>query len=204
MLILCESPWKSKMKVYLAGPDVFLPDAAEIGRKKVNLCDRYGFIGLFPLDNEIDPSAGDASLQIFRGNEVMMDRADVIVANLTPFRGPSADAGTVYELGYMAGRNKLCLGYSNDPSHYADRVARIAGLEEQADGRIVDGGGFTVENFDQADNLMIVHTLYIHGYPLVRPQKTPADIWRDLSSFEACLRLLAEHKIEDRAQRRIR
>jgi len=23
--------------------------------------------------------------------------------------------GTAYELGYMAGRGKLCLGYSNDP-----------------------------------------------------------------------------------------
>ena len=46
----------------------------------------------------------------------MMDAADAIIANLTPFRGPSADAGTVYELGYMAGRGKLCLAYSNDPS----------------------------------------------------------------------------------------
>ena len=52
----------------------------------------------------------------------MMIAADAIIANLTPFRGPGADAGTVYELGYMAGRGKLCLGYSNDPSSYADRV----------------------------------------------------------------------------------
>ena len=39
----------------------------------------------------------------------MMDAADAIIANLTPFRGPGADAGTVYELGYMAGRGKLLL-----------------------------------------------------------------------------------------------
>ena len=46
-----------------------------------------------------------------------MDQADVIIANLTPFRGPSADAGTVYELGYMLGKgDRLCLGYSNSPS----------------------------------------------------------------------------------------
>jgi nucleoside 2-deoxyribosyltransferase len=188
------------MKVYLAGPDVFLADALEIGRQKINLCTRYGFEGLFPLDNEIDVSSGDASLQIFRGNEAMMDRADVIVANLTPFRGPSADSGTVYELGYMAGRNKLCLGYSNDPEFYAARVARIIDLQKQADGRLVDGNGLTVENFDQIDNLMIVHTLEMHGYPIIKPESAPADIWRDLSAFEACLRLLAEHKIEGRAQ----
>ena len=103
------------MKVYLAGPDVFLPDAAEIGRGKVELCARYGLTGLFPLDNEVDLNASNPSMQIFRGNETMMDRADAVVANLTPFRGPGADTRTVYELGYMAGRDKLCLGYSNDP-----------------------------------------------------------------------------------------
>jgi nucleoside 2-deoxyribosyltransferase len=100
-------------RVYLAGPEVFLPDAVDIGRRKVELCTRHGLIGLYPLDNAIDHTAKDASLRIFRGNEAMMIEADAMIANLTPFRGPSADAGTVYELGYMAGRGKLCLGYSN-------------------------------------------------------------------------------------------
>ena len=110
------------MKIYLAGPDVFLPDAVEIGRRKVEICARHGLIGLYPLDNVVDLSARDASLHIFKGNEAMMIRANAIIANLTPFRGPGADAGTVYELGFMAGRGKLCLGYSNDPTPYADRA----------------------------------------------------------------------------------
>src|SRR5580704_1531739 len=110
------------MKVYLSGPDVFLPDAVEAGRRKVELCTRYGLTGLYPLDNAIDIAARDASLAIFRGNEAMMNSADAIIANLTPFRGPGADAGTAYELGYMAGCGKLCLGYSNVASSYADRV----------------------------------------------------------------------------------
>ena len=42
------------MKIYLAGPDVFLPDAIEVGRRKQVLCERYGAIGLFPLDNAVD------------------------------------------------------------------------------------------------------------------------------------------------------
>src|SRR5256714_14973901 len=92
--------------VYLAGPDVFLPDALDIGRRKVELCTRHGLIGLYPLDNAIDRAAKDASLAIFRGNENMMIEADAIIANLTPFRGPGADAGTVYELGFMAGRGE--------------------------------------------------------------------------------------------------
>jgi nucleoside 2-deoxyribosyltransferase len=91
------------VNVYLAGPDVFLPDALDIGRRKREICARYGVIGHYPLDNTIDRKAADASLRIFKGNQAMMDAADAIIANLTPFRGPSADAGTVYELGYMAG-----------------------------------------------------------------------------------------------------
>ena len=63
------------MKIYLAGPDVFLPDAIEIGRRKAAICDRYGVSGLYPLDNEIDLTAADASLAIFKGNEAMMDAA---------------------------------------------------------------------------------------------------------------------------------
>ena len=113
------------MKIYLAGPDVFLPDAIEIGRKKAAVCARYGLVGLYPLDNAVDLSAADASLTIFKGNEAMMQAADAVIANLTPFRGPSADAGTVYELGYMAGRGKLCLAYSNDAASYKARVARL-------------------------------------------------------------------------------
>src|SRR3954447_15463978 len=113
------------MKVYLAGPDVFLPDAVDIGRRKVELCARYGLTGLSPLDNKIDLAAADASVQIYCGNEAMMNQADAVIANLTPFRGPGADAGTVYELGYMAGRGKRCLAYCNDPAPYAERVARF-------------------------------------------------------------------------------
>ena len=75
----------------------------EIGRRKVEICAHHGLTGLYPLDNAVDLPASDASLRIFRGNEAMMDEADAIIANLTPFRGPGADAGTVYELGYMAG-----------------------------------------------------------------------------------------------------
>ena len=86
------------MKIYLAGPDVFLPDAIEIGKRKAEICALHRLTGLYPLDNAIDLSAGDASLRIFKGNEAMMDAADAIIANLTPFRGPGADAGTVYEL----------------------------------------------------------------------------------------------------------
>jgi nucleoside 2-deoxyribosyltransferase len=179
-------------RVYLAGPDVFLHDAVEIGRRKAELCGRHGLIGLYPLDNAIDIAAQDASRQIFSGNEAMMIEADAIIANLTPFRGPGADAGTVYELGYMAGRGKLCLGYSNDPSCYADRVRRFTEVDSR-EGRLIDDSGLTVEDFGLTDNLMMIHALDLHGCALVTPRQAPADIWRDLTAFETCVRMVAEH-----------
>ena len=177
-------------KIYLAGPDVFLPKPLEMGRRKKEICARYGLTGLFPLDNKIDPAAKDASLEIFRSCETLMKEADAIIANLTPFRGPSADTGTIYELGYMAARGKLCLGYSNDPALYADRVARFTDVERYDD-RLIDAEKLTVEDFSLPDNLMMIHALDLYGCPLVVPRAAPADIWHDLASFEECVKLAA-------------
>ena len=178
-------------KLYLAGPDVFLPDALEIGRRKIDICRRHGVDGLYPLDNTVDLTAIGASLAIFRGNEAMMEAADAIIANLTPFRGAGADPGTAYELGYMAGRGKLCLGYSNDPATYAERVRLFTEVTSH-DGRLVDADGLTVEDFGLNDNLMMTHSLDRHGCALVTPPKRPDDVWHDLTAFETCVRFAAE------------
>jgi len=80
--------------IYLAGPEVFHPEAAAIGRQKQALCREFGFDGRFPLDDAIvrqtDP-AGTA-MAIYRANRRMLAGAAAVIANLTPFRGPSADA----------------------------------------------------------------------------------------------------------------
>ena len=179
------------MQIYLAGPDVFLPDALAVGRRKVEICAAHGLTGRYPLDNVIDLSAADASLAIFKANEAMIDAADAIIANLTPFRGAGADPGTVYELGYAAGRGKLCLAYSNDPVDYAERVRRFSAVTAR-DGLLVDADGLTVEDFGLSDNLMLIHALDGHGLPLVTPRERPTDIWHDLAAFETCVRLAAE------------
>ncbi|TYO64247.1 nucleoside 2-deoxyribosyltransferase [Bradyrhizobium hipponense] len=182
------------MKIYLAGPDVFLPDAVEIGRQKAAICARFGLVGLYPLDNAIDLAADDASRRIFAGNEAMMDQADAVIANLTPFRGAGADPGTVYELGYMAGRGKFCLAYSNDGAVYTDRVRRLMDVTSE-NGRLVDAQGLTVEDFGLPDNLMMIHALELHGCPLVTPAAMPIDVWHDLAAFETCVRMAAARAI---------
>ena len=179
------------MKLYLAGPDVFLPDAEVFGQRKRELCARYGFIGLFPLDNEIAPDPGvRLSKAIFEANLAMIDAADAVVANLTPFRGVSADVGTVFEIGYGYATKKKVFAYSNVRTAYVERIRRLVGGEMRSgnDGRLYATDGMAAENFDLFDNLMIAEAVRASGCDIVYPATDPVDPWRDLTAFDECLR----------------
>jgi nucleoside 2-deoxyribosyltransferase len=158
------------MKLYLAGPDIFFPDARDIGARKKALCHAYGFQGLYPLDAALPvrPTGPETAMAIYRIDTAMMDQATAIVANLTPFRGPSADPGTVFELAWMLARGKPAFGYSDDPRPLATRTP--------ADGN-------TIEDFGLAENLMIDCALRDAGTPIVTPEPGQAA----LSCFERCL-----------------
>ena len=192
------------MKIYLAGPEVFLPDAAAIGRRKQDICARHGLIGLFPLDADL-ARAADAALsrRIFQANTALMEDADAIIANLTPFRGPSADAGTVYELGYMLGlrraaaKSRLCLGYSNIGRSYLDKMGDRMDLRRDDTGSFWDAGNLQVEDFGLPDNLMIIHGLEMSGHSLVLPEHPVTDPLRDLAAFEICAAIAARHRADD-------
>ena len=58
-------------KIYLAGFDVFYPDSVERGKRLKKLCEKYGFIGLYPLDNECDTAE-----EIFSANTEMIKNSD--------------------------------------------------------------------------------------------------------------------------------
>jgi nucleoside 2-deoxyribosyltransferase len=183
------------MKLYLAGPEVFLPDAADIGKVKQELCRRHGFIGLFPLDNESDPGEGGSlSRTIFVANIAMLDDADAIVANLSPFRGASADAGTIFEVGYGYARGKKVFGYSNVRTSFVERVQRLVKgeIKKGPDGRRYAADGLAVEEFDRFDNLMIAEALLASGANIVLPEAAPADPWRDMQVFEQTLAVIRD------------
>jgi nucleoside 2-deoxyribosyltransferase len=44
----------TRPRIYLAGPEVFLPNANDIGAAKAALCAEAGFEGVFPLDTGLD------------------------------------------------------------------------------------------------------------------------------------------------------
>jgi nucleoside 2-deoxyribosyltransferase len=182
--------------VYLAGPDVFLPDAVAVGRRKKELCAKYGFEGLYPFDNEIrTTSQGERRDRlIYRANVEMIRRVEFGICNLTPFRGPSADAGTVFELGMLVGLGKKVYGYTNVVDDLLDRSRRIDTVTlDRAENEWRDSSGMIVENFGNADNLMIDNALIEHGgHAMVRHRASSNNLFYDLAGFETCLRLAVQ------------
>lgn len=163
-----------------------------LGAAKKALCAQYGFLGLYPLDNELalgDLAPKDAGLAIYRANCHLMQEADLCIANLTPFRGPSADAGTVFEVGYMAALGKPVYGYANETGSYVER-ARTRELVAAAPGEARDAADMLIEDFGMADNLMILGGILERAeYHLIDPGD--ARRWTDLSAFETCLQRAA-------------
>jgi nucleoside 2-deoxyribosyltransferase len=183
------------MKVYLAGPDVFLPDAPAMAERKRAICAAHGLNGIFPIDVH-PPQAGHglpAWLWTYRRNEAHMRDADAVIANLTPFRGPSADAGTIYEVGFMRALGRRVLGYSNVAAAFDARTLAFLGPTARRDGegRWRDAADMAVESFGLGDNLMVDGGIAEAAGVFIRQEVPEAERWRDLSAFEACVRTLA-------------
>jgi nucleoside 2-deoxyribosyltransferase len=162
----------ANQRVYLAGPDVFLPDAVAQGERKKEICRAHGLDGRYPLDVAALPPglAPRAQAQtIFAAMIRLMDACDAGIANLTPFRGPSMDVGTAVEIGYLHARGKRVFGYTNEPRDYARRVA---------------ADGLLVEDFGLCDNLMIEGAIA----RVVRASQTAENLLGSLEAFELCVR----------------
>jgi nucleoside 2-deoxyribosyltransferase len=56
-----------------------------------------------------------------------MQSCDALIVNLTPFRGPSADVGSAYEMGFMRALRRPIFAYTNDDRPFLDRVADFCG-----------------------------------------------------------------------------
>lgn len=127
-------------KIYLAGPDVFLPNAKEIGARLKNICRLCGFEGLYPLDNEKTTKE-----EVVRGDLELLDAADYVVANCNNFRGKEMDSGTAFEIGYAVSKGKPVFCYCEDLRPQKIKYGEI-------------NNGFITEDFDSPLNIMISET----------------------------------------------
>lgn len=188
-----------EIHAYLAGPDVFLPDAVAIGEKRKAHLKTLGITGHFPFDNEIPKEAfaepRNAARIIAAANERMMldagkdGRIPVILFNMTPWHGPSMDVGTAFEAGFMSALahsnpHVIIVGYTDDARPFAERV-----MDKVYGGAAIDTStgvplapdGHMVENFGMEENLMLVHAIEKTGGKVCGSFEEAAQLARTLA-----------------------
>lgn len=178
------------LSVYLSGPDLWFPDAHAHAARKRALCTAAGFTGLTPLEEDLFETERSEAMarEIYAANLTRLRKADALIANLTPWRGASCDAGTAFEAGFMSGRGKPVFGYLNvgdeDEAELRIRVLDHAGGEKDGQGVWRDAEGCEIEDFGLPENLMLwaeARRLYV----IVTP-----DVLGDLTGLELCLEAL--------------
>jgi nucleoside 2-deoxyribosyltransferase len=132
-------------RVYLAGPDVFYKNAVAHAKEMKRVCSSVGLEGVFPLDVEVhsaDLIGYQIAQKIFISNIGLIESCQGVLANMTSFRGPSADVGTAWEMGFAYGLKLPVVGYTNDfQVPYEKRV-----IPDEYD----------IESFGLVDSLMLV------------------------------------------------
>jgi nucleoside 2-deoxyribosyltransferase len=144
-------------QIYLAGFDVFRPDAAAHGEYLKALCRERGLTGLYPSDGALPAalSAQDAARWICDANLASIRAADAVMANLNDFRGAGEpDAGTAFEVGFAVALGKPVWGYRLDELSLVSRAA--VRMENNA---AFCPRGFIVEDFGLPLNLMLSCTV---------------------------------------------
>jgi nucleoside 2-deoxyribosyltransferase len=168
-------------RVYLAGPDVFLPDPLTRAAQQKRICAQIGLVGVSPLDPLPHEPAAWAALpeatRIARRNEAHIRGCQAILANITPFRGPSADSGTVYEIGFGRALGLPIFAYTATVADYASRV-RASGIDD----------GMAIEDFGLAENLMIACGIEDSGGFITQIAGGAPD---SLAAFQRCAALAA-------------
>lgn len=139
-------------RIYLAGPDVFRPDAVERGEYLKRLCAEHGMVGMYPFDNAVPEGlAGvEAAKWISQANMDMIRQCTGVLINLEHFRGKEPDSGTAFEFGMAIALGKPVYAYFKNQGTLRDQIPHNeAGA---------DADGFHVEDFGLSRNLMMACT----------------------------------------------
>lgn len=146
------------MKVYLAGFDVFKPDAASVFASLCSEAIRLQLVPLAPIDGDLPVAMHGVQLarHIFISNVAKLSEADGVIANLAPFRGHEPDSGTVFEVGYAIARGIPVVGYGVPAGSYADRLHAATPCTRCEAGVLREQhSGWLVEDFGLPLNLML-------------------------------------------------
>jgi nucleoside 2-deoxyribosyltransferase len=150
----------SPKTIYLAGPDVFFAGYDQHKDRLKALCKAANLFALCPADDQLTddpeppgqtsrPKQPPLSARIFAQNIALIERADIVMANVQNFRGHEPDSGTVFEIGYAVGKGKKVWCYNVPAQSLVQQIA--------CDSAGLDADGHLVEDFGHARNLMIAH-----------------------------------------------
>lgn len=150
-------------RIYLAGPSVFFPNFREVESKLKALCHENGFEGVYPLDGDLDitnMSPQQAGRAIGAANYAHIRSCDAVLADLTPYHGPSADVGTVAECAYAYALGKAVVGYIEPYPFQGGYIepsfkTRVQGFFQLPAHATKDRRGNTIESFQLYDNCMV-------------------------------------------------
>lgn len=142
-------------KVYLAGPAVFHPAAKQLFEYLVEVCTKHGLEAITPEIGELDlsgqsPAEQAASIRALNLSKIRA--ADGVIACISPFRGPGADAGTAWEMGYAEALGKPVVAWCEETGDYRSRVPADVDPKGTYWCR---QHGMIVEDFGLVDNLML-------------------------------------------------
>ncbi|MBU2774197.1 nucleoside 2-deoxyribosyltransferase [Acidithiobacillus ferrooxidans] len=145
----------SKKRIYIAGPDLFLPDWPERAAQATALCAEHGLEAVLPVPATMltgpgvtEPSDAEAANKVFQSCLEAVRNADGVIANLTPFRGSEPDSGTVTECALAYAWGKPVIGYFNGPALPVPEDA-------DTDGRVLAEDGGWIEQFGLTHNVML-------------------------------------------------
>ncbi len=176
----------NSIKIYLAGPDVFMAPDKVIPHFNYlkDLCANYGFEGLSPFDNSLDldkyPTPHEKGMAVYKGNHSLVQQCDVVMANLVPFRGINVDDGTAWEIGAGAALGKRLYGYTtlfNESLEQRTKNYPLFKAIMQVDAEFPD-----IEVFGYPTNLMLSCSILESG----------GDTF---ASFEDCLEHLSQNPL---------
>jgi len=155
---------KRRYAVYIAGPQVFLPQPEQFYEEARSICIELDLVALCPYAPNLK-SAQD----IWQHNITLLRSADAMVVDVSPFRGVDMDVGSAWESGFMHAFSKPIVNYSFDNRTLLQRTKDHFGIDSHAPhfnhlkGLMPDG--MSVESFEYMNNLMSASAAiqHIHG-----------------------------------------
>jgi len=147
--------------IYLSGPERWTMDPTALMARQRKLCEAAGVEPLFAGDTPLVERDGSEAMarELYAATLSSLRRADAVIANLTPWRGPSAHPAAAFEAGFASALGKPMFAYMNvaheADAEYAARVEGMNGGVVGEDGVLRDAEATAIEDFGLPETVML-------------------------------------------------